>query len=348
MCRSNHFHEVNKFIEDNHRYFYPLEDSDDYRFEVGNEHELVADVEAQTLIKLVKFIKRDKVPGPDTIHNEVLRLCTTTSMFHHLARLFTPSIQLGYIPPAWKIANLHMLLKPDKLPSLTSYRPISLISSIMELIGRAIEQRLRYHLEHIGVINKQQSDFRKAKSTDDHLFRLSQSSMESFNRGEHVVAAFLDVKKAFDNVWHNGLRFKIFQLDLPTKMTRWLFDFPVGRLIHVNVSNFLSNQINPKAGVPWGSFLSPLLLLIYVNDLPTPHHKQNSLSLFADDTVQWAFSRNVRIAAKLLQQNLLKLAIWCAKWRIKLNPVKTKMIIFSRSILARKTELYGETLKLNP
>ena len=43
--------------------------------------------------------------------------------------------------------------------------------------------------------------------------------MESFNRGEHVAAAFLDVEKAFDNVWHNGLRYKIFQLGLPTKMT---------------------------------------------------------------------------------------------------------------------------------
>ena len=42
--------------------------------------------------------------------------------------------------------------------------------------------------------------------------------------------------------------------------------------------------------------------------------------------------------------------MWCAKWRIKLNPDKTKVIIFSRSILARKTELnlklFGETLKI--
>ena len=37
---SNRFNEVNKFIEDNHKYFYPPEDPDDYRFEVGNEHEL--------------------------------------------------------------------------------------------------------------------------------------------------------------------------------------------------------------------------------------------------------------------------------------------------------------------
>ena len=246
---SNDFDEVNKFIEDNHGCFYPPEDPDDYRFDVGNEHELVADVDAQTLIKLVKFLKKGKAPGPDTIHNEVLSLGTTTSQFHHLARLFTSSIQLGYIPTAWKIATLRMLLKPDKLPSLTtSYRPISLISSIMKLFERVIEQRLRSHLEHIGFINKHQSGFRKAKSTDDHLFRLSQSIMESFNKGEHVAAAFLDVEKAFDNVWHDGLRFKIFQLNLLTKMTRWLSDFLVGRLIQVNINNFLSNQINPKAG----------------------------------------------------------------------------------------------------
>ena len=220
---SNHSDEVNRFVEDNHRYFYPPEGPDDYRFDVGNEHELVNDVDAQPLIKLVKFLKRGKAPGPDNIHDEVLRLGTTTSLFHHLARLFTSSIQLGYIPTAWKVATLRLLLKPDKLPSLsTSYRPISLISSIMKLFERVIEQRLRSHLEHIGFINKHQSGFRKAKSTDDHLFRLSQSIMKSFNRGEHVVAAFLDVEKAFDNVWHNGLRFKIFQLDLPTKMMLWL------------------------------------------------------------------------------------------------------------------------------
>ena len=144
-----------------------------------------------------------------------------------------------------------MLLKPEKLPSLTtSYRPISLISSIIKLFEKVIEQRLRSHLEQIGFLNKHQSGFRRAKSTDYHLFRLSQSIMESFNRGEHVVAAFLDVEKAVDNVWHNGLRYKIFQLDLPTKMTCWLSDFLVSHVIQINVNGFLSNQINPKAGVP--------------------------------------------------------------------------------------------------
>ena len=124
-----------------------------------NNYELVADVDAQTLIKLVKFLKRGKAPGPDTIHNEVLRLGTTTLLFHHLARLFTSSIQLGYLPSAWKLVTLRMLLKPDKLPSLTtSYRPIS---PIMKLFERVIEQRLRSCLELIGFVNKHQSGFKK-------------------------------------------------------------------------------------------------------------------------------------------------------------------------------------------
>ena len=184
------------------------------------------DVDAQTLIKLVKFFKRGKAPGPDTTHDEVLSPDTTASLFHHSAKLFTSSIQLDYIPAEWKIGTLRTLLKSDNLPSLTtSYRTISLISAIMKLFERVIEQRLHSHPEQIGFVNKYQSGFRRAKSTDDHLFRLSQSIIECFNRGEHVVAAFFDVEKAFDNVWHNGLRYKIFQLDLPTKMTRWVSDF---------------------------------------------------------------------------------------------------------------------------
>ena len=80
------------------------------------------------------------------------------------------------------------------------------------------------------------------------------------------MAAFLDVEKAFDNVWHNRLRYKI-----PTKLTRQHSDFLVSRVIKVNVNGFLSDQISPAAGGPQCSILSPLLFLTYVSDPPKPH-----------------------------------------------------------------------------
>ena len=282
-----HFDEVNEFIENNYKYFYAPEDPDDYRTDMDDDHDLVADIDSDTFIRIVKFLKRGKAPGPDNMQNEVLRLSTTTSLFYHLARLFTSSIQIGYIPTAWKLATLCMLLTPDKLPSLTSsYRPISFMSSIMKLFEWVIEQRLHSYLEDIGFINKYQSGFRQAKSTDGHLFRLSQSVMESFNRREHVV----------------------------------------------------SDKISPIAGVPQGSVLSPLLFLIYVNDLPNSHHRQNSKSQFADDTALWAASKNVQFAAKLLRKDLRKLAKWCAKWRIKLNPEKKLGSSYSTGLLSPENQ----------
>ena len=63
-------------------------------------------------------------------------------------------------------------------------------------------------------------------------------------------------------------------------------------------------------------------------------------------------SKNIDLAAEYLQRDLDKLARWCAKWRIKLNLEKTKVIIFSKSRFAIRAELalslYGDLLSYHP
>ena len=354
LFSKSRFDRINKFVEAHSYHFTPLDPIHDSTTDTDDDSDLVADVDPDTLIRIVRTeLKNGKAPGIDNVYNIILKKAIGTGFYKLLARAFTISLKLGFIPYVWKAAVLCMIIKPDIPPSqTTSYRPISLLSAIMKLFERVIEKRLRKHLEDNGFFSKYQSGCRKSKTTNDHLFCLSQTIMESFNWGEHVIAAFLDVEKAFDSVWHNGLRYKIYKLGLPTKLCRWLFDFLVGRVIQVKIECFLSPEVYPRAGVPQGSNLRPLLFLIYVNDMPNPTHHQTSKSQFADDAGQWAVSKNIDLAAEYLQRDLDKLARWCAKWRIKLNPKKTNVIIFSKSRSAIRAEpalsLYGDLLSYYP
>ena len=124
------------------------------------------------------------------------------------------------------------------------------------------------------------------------------------------------------------------------------------RVIQVKLEGFLSPEVYHKPGVPQGSNLNPLLFLIYVNDMPNPTHHQTNKSQFADDSSKWTVSKNIDLAVKCLQRDLGKLARWCATWRIKLNPEKNKVIIFSKSQTAIRAEpalpLYGHLLSYYP
>ena len=86
--------------------------------------------------------------------------------------------------------------------------------------------------------------------------------------------------------------------------------------------------------------------------MPNPIHHQTNKLQFTDDAGQWAVSENIDLAAEYLQRDLDKLARWCAKWRTKLNPEKTKVIIFSKSQTAIRAEpalsLYGDLLSYYP
>ena len=126
------------------------------------------------------------------------------------------------------------------------------------------------------------SGFRRHDGTHFQLVRLVQEWSTSLDAGRYTGVVFFDIQKAFDRVWHAGLLLKLQHYGVKGPALRWLRSFVSGRR-RVAVGGAVSAPVSLDAGVPQAAILSPLLFLVFMNDIshasPTA-----SVNLFADDT----------------------------------------------------------------
>ena len=104
---------------------------------------------------------------------------------------------------------------------------------------------------------------------------------------------------------------------------KWIGSFLSNRLMRVMVNGHYSSWSVVVSGVPQGSVLGPLLFLLFVNDIPD--WIITNIRMFADDTKIWTQLSCPEDAVKL-QQNLDVLTDWSAKWLLKFNPLKCKLM----------------------
>ena len=144
------------------------------------------------------------------------------------------------------------------------------------------------------------------------------------------------MSKVFDRVRYEGLLFKLQQNRISGELITVIKDFLSCRKQRVVLNGQHSSWADVKAGVPQGSILSPLLFLIYINDLPNDLNSNglNSLQMIR----QFSVVRNITDSANLLSSDLSKINEWTLQWKMSFNPDPIKQaqeIIFSRKTSQR-------------
>ncbi|GBP45195.1 Probable RNA-directed DNA polymerase from transposon BS [Eumeta japonica] len=134
-------------------------------------------------------------------------------------------------------------------------------------------------------------------------------------------------KKPFDRIWHAGLVYKLYSLQVPDRLILIIQKYLSNRYFTFRHERTHSTRRLIRAGVPQGSALSPLLYSAYTNDIPRPT-SGIQLALFADDTAVFFRSRDRRSIFRHLLRAIDKLGQWFRKWRIEVNPEKSAAIQF--------------------
>ena len=275
----------------------------------ANGHQLPQPATAHEVMTILKDIRGRGAPGADKITNKALK--HLPEEFHHImANLANSSMRLSHIPAQWKHAEIVMIPKPGKNPTnVTSYRPISLLCTMSKILERIVKYRMLAWIHEKNVVSKYQSGFMSKRQTRDHIFRLIQTIQHGVNDRKATGAVLIDIEKAFDKLWHEGLLFKMARKQCPDYIGAWIRDYMNDRTFQVRVQSTKSTTNQIQCGVPQGSVLGPLLFNIFIDDIIEQITTADK-GLFADDLSIWVTSPRIESIESKLQQAINEIEAW--------------------------------------
>ena len=295
------------------------------------------------IAKIIQNLDPNKAHGHDSISICMLKICVS-SIYKPLEMIYKHCIETGVFPSEWKKANIVPIHKKGDKQTLENYCPVSLLPICGKILERLMfNEMFNFFIEN-KLISSNQSGFKPGDSCINQLLFITHEIYESFDVGLEVRSVFLDISKAFDKVWHDGIIYKLTQNGISGNLLNLLEDFLKERQQRVVLNGQVSTLKNINDGVPQGSILGPLLFLIYING--RTEGLTTNVKLFADDTSLFSVVHDTQTSANDLNKDLKIINNWAFQWKMNFNPDPTKQaheVIFSR----KTKEIYHPQLVFN-
>eukprot|EP00745_Piridium_sociabile_P038114 TRINITY_DN6956_c0_g1_i9.p1 TRINITY_DN6956_c0_g1~~TRINITY_DN6956_c0_g1_i9.p1 ORF type:complete len:264 (+),score=58.10 TRINITY_DN6956_c0_g1_i9:30-821(+) len=233
-----------------------------------------------------------------------------------MVRSLTTGGMHGEVPDDWRHAWIVPIFKKGEKHLACNYRPVSLTSIRCKVLEHIVHSSIMRHLDAYRILCDSQHGFRRRRrrSCESQLVVTIHEIASSLAKGDQVDVVLLDFSKAFDKVPHARLLHKLEYYGVRTNTLRWIGSFLTNRKQEVLMEGTHSSQADVTSGVPQGTVLSPLLFLLFINDLPDTVHSSGT-KLFADDCPLFK-----KITAdsdqRALQADLSSLERWEREWQI--------------------------------
>ena len=307
---------------------------------------------------LIKAIKPTGAAGPDGIDHYLLKRFTKNAI-KRLVIIFNACVATSYFPKSWKLSWVTMIPKPGKDSTKSgNYRPISLCATMGKILEKIYLKSFNRFLDEKNKRRPRQCGFAKGRSAQESVIKLADDISNAFKKGQHVIGVFIDLEKAFDKLWHNGVLYKLLKDEAPLPLIKIIASFLLNRTFQIKDGDILSSIRELGASAPQGGTSSPPIFTYYIADVPGSDTMdvictRSDGSGYADDNAEWrAFLKTktgLRIAEVEIQKYLDALQRWGSQWRMLPSPVKTEVMIFSDSKLNRNHEtslqLFGQQLR---
>ena len=280
------------------------------------------------ILEIIRELKEGS-PGIDEIPISVIKKCKY-ELYIPLLHMCNLSLSTGVVPDQLKLSCIVPIFKGGDKRKIINYRPISLLPSISKILEKCVFNQVCLFLEKNNILNKNQYGFRKGMSTELATADCVNYISEEIDKGNHVVAAFIDLTKAFDTVVHEILFKKLFYYGMRGTELEWFKSYFSDRQESVKVSNTESSFLPINISIPQGSTLGPLLFILYINDIINVSNKLK-MYLYADDSVILMSGKDINNIICLMNEELENINKWFRVNRLTINSKKSNYIIFNKN-----------------
>ena len=153
-----------------------------------------------------------------------------------LSIIFQRSVSSGKFPDSWKLANVQPIHKKNNRQTKSNYRPISLLPLCGKILEKIIFDQVYSFLDQNRLISSMQSGFRPGDSCIFQLISITSEIYRNFERQDETRAVFLDISKAFDKVWHEGLIYKLKSNGISGNLLSFFDDYIKNRFQRVTLN----------------------------------------------------------------------------------------------------------------